>query len=707
MKKRQKDSAKQKLQTAEKEIKPFVEDVVLEEIDISDLVLKQTDLSDVVLERIDISEIEPRRVDSFCNEPELVIEELDLRKEPDLVLKCVDPGEEPEPALKHAEREKEPEQELKKREPESVRKPPKDPELVVEELDLEKEPDLVLKSMGQAEEAGPSGQEYIDTPHPEDTKKKRGKGKKKSALIVLLLLGLAGGGFLYRESLVYRVCRAEAGVPVAASEFLKNGDPKACFTENSQPFDTAVPGEYKVQVKSGFFTYQCTLLIQDTTPPEALTHPVTLTYGETCGAESFVSGIEDATEVVVSYEEEPDFGKTGRQQVRIVLSDLGNNRTMVRTDLLISPFQKEITVEAGGEAPDITAFLTAGGQQGQGIRFVSPIGAFDYTKTEDYTVILEAAGEQYESVMHIEDTIPPRIEVQDMVSYQGVPLNMEGFLVSVEDVTETTAGFRTDPDLSLAGTQDLELVVTDSGGNEASEPVKLTILEDKEPPVITGAKDMVVYMGDSASYRKGVSVKDNSNADIKLEVDSAGVDLQQEGVYPVTYTARDYAGNTAEATIQVEVRKRKYDIETVNTLADEVLASILTPEMSQYDQALAIYRYVRSHIGYVNHSEKGDWVQAAYEGLTLKRGDCYIYACTSKVLLTRAGIPNLDIKKIPSKSRHYWSLVDVGEGWRHFDTTPRNGGGDFFLLTEEELMAYSAAHWNSHNYDHAQYPEVK
>ena len=73
-----------------------------------------------------------------------------------------------------------------------------------------------------------------------------------------------------------------------------------------------------------------------------------------------MSGIEDATEVVVSYEEEPDFGKTGRQQVRIVLSDLGNNRTMVRTDLLISPFQKEITVEAGGEAPDITAFLTAG-----------------------------------------------------------------------------------------------------------------------------------------------------------------------------------------------------------------------------------------------------------------------------------------------------------------------------------------------------------
>lgn len=673
MKKRQKKAAEYYPQSGQKEIKPSEEDIKLEEIDISDLVLKQTDLSDVVLERIDISDVEPRRVDHACTEPELVIEELDLEK---------------------------------------------GPELVIEELDLEKEPGLVLKSMSPQEETEPAAEDLekesgspgsgIEEPFLDDPAKKKRRRKKKAVLVglFLLLFLLAGGGYLYRESLVYRVCRAEAGVPVEACEFLKNGDPKACFTAASQPFDTAVPGSYQVRVKSGFFTYKCTLIIQDTIPPKAQTIPITLAYGETCEAESFVTEILDATEVTVSYEEEPDFEKTGRQQVGINLTDLGNNRITVETELLIAPFRKEITVEAGGEAPLLTAFLIEGQEQEQNARFVSPVGAFDYTKTGDYTVSLQAGGEKYESVMHIVDTVPPRIEVQDLESFQGVPLNLEEFLLSVEDATETQVSFRKEPDLQLAGTQDLELVVTDGGGNEASKPVKLTILEDKEPPVIQGAKDMIVYIGDSAAYQRGVSVKDNSNAEIELNVDSSGVNLKQEGIYSVTYTARDYAGNTASAEIQVEVRQRKYDVETVNELADQVLASILTPDMSQYDKALAIYRYVRGHIGYVNHSEKGDWVQAAYEGLTKKRGDCYIYACTAKVLLTRAGVPNMDIEKIPSKSRHYWSLVDVGEGWRHFDTTPRNGGGDFFLLTEAELMAYSAAHWNSHNYDHTQYPNV-
>lgn len=589
-------------------------------------------------------------------------------------------------------------------------------QLSVEDIDVMEQSDVPVVEVdlgddtqeGEEEEAAEDKiwEETADFFTQEIAKRKRKKKKLMIFFLLLLLILPAAGGFLYVESLVYRICRAEAGVSVAASEFMKDGDPEAFFTEKSQPFDTAVPGEYQVEVKSGLFTYKCTLIIQDTIAPEVQTAPVTLEYGETCEPENFVEKVTDATKVAVSYEEEPDFEKTGRQQVEIALVDLGNNKTLAKEDLLIAPVHEEITVEAGADAPAIEEFLIAGKQGGQSARFVSPIGAFDYTKTGDNIVSLQVNGENYQSTMHIVDTVPPVIEVQDVEGYEGVPLDMESFLVSVEDVTDTKASFRKEPNLSLIGTQELELVVTDSGGNEAVKPVKLTLQEDKEPPVIRGAKDLVVFIGDGASYKKGVTAEDNSGADVKLDVDSSGVNLNQEGVYSITYTAADFAGNTAEATVQVNVRKRKYDIETVNVLADEVLASIITPEMSQYDKAYAIYRYVKGHIGYVNHSEKGDWVQAAYEGLTRHQGDCYIYACTAKILLTRAGIPNMDIEKIPSKSRHYWSLVDVGDGWRHFDTTPRSGGGDFFLLTEAELMAYSTAHWNSHNYDHSQYPVV-
>ena len=128
--------------------------------------------------------------------------------------------------------------------------------------------------------------------------------------------------------------------------------------------------------------------------------------------------------------------------------------------------------------------------------------------------------------------------------------------------------------------------------------------------------------------------------------------------------------------------------------------------MSDRDKAWAIYSYVISHVAYISHEEKGDWIKAAYKGLAESRGDCYTYARTAKALLTRAGIANMDIQKIPSGTEHYWNLVDVGDGWYHFDTTPRTDHPTIFLWTEAELMEYSAQHWNAFNYDHSLYPAV-
>ena len=66
----------------------------------------------------------------------------------------------------------------------------------------------------------------------------------------------------------------------------------------------------------------------------------------------------------------------------------------------------------------------------------------------------------------------------------------------------------------------------------------------------------------------------------------------------------------------------------------------------------------------------------------------------------------MDIEKIPAKSRHYWSLVDIGDGWLHFDSCPRVVWHDFCLITDAELMEYSNANNLSHNYDKSKYPKV-
>lgn len=538
-------------------------------------------------------------------------------------------------------------------------------------------------------------------------KGQRANKKKRRRILIgggipLLLLAACVGGWFYVDNLAYHLCRVEAGVSVAPSDFLKTPDENAFFTENSQPFSVTEPGEYQVEVKSGWFVHRCTLVVEDTIPPACDTVPVQLELGETCGPELFVENVTDATAVELSFGVSPDFHRAGRQMVELALTDRGGNRVVVEAELLVLPVAEELTVEAGQGPPGIREFLLTEAEAD----FITQIDSLDYHSVGDYPVSLRVDGELYSSVLHIVDTVPPRAEVQDVEGFAILPRQPEDFVTVIEDATEVKLRFGEEPDLAYIGTQQVAIVFTDQGGNETIKTALLTLEADTEAPVITGARDMLVFMGDSVSYRKNVTVQDNCPDGLELSVDTSAVNLGEAGVYPVIYRAVDAAGNETSVTVSLTVAARLYSLEEVNALADAALAGIITPEMSERDKAWAIYTYIRRNVGYINHSEKGDWVRAAYEGLAKRQGDCYVYACTAKALLTRAGIKNMDIAKIPTKREHYWNLVDVGDGWYHFDTTPRTDHTIFFLWTDAELMEYSGIHYRSHNYDREAYPEI-
>lgn len=539
---------------------------------------------------------------------------------------------------------------------------------------------------------------------PETEKNAKNKAKRMilAGVAFLLLITLAVGGWFYVDSLAYKLCRVEAGVSVTPSDFLKQPDENAFFTEESQPFFITEPGEYQIKVKSGWFTHSCTLMIEDTIAPTGQAVPVRMLLGESCAPEDFVENITDATAVTISYEKEPDLACAGSQSVEVVLTDRGGNRTIIESELFISPVLEELTVEAGQKPPGIDSFLLKNVKG----TFITRLADFDYHQPGDHTVVIQVDGEEYTSILHIRDTVPPKAEVQDIEGFAVLPREAEDFVTEIEDATAVTVAFREEPDLLFIGTQQVELVFTDAGGNETVKKAELTLYEDTEPPVIYGATDITIYMGDSVAYRKNVTVEDNCLEGLQLTVDTSNVDLKQAGVYPVVYTAVDAAGNTDTVTISLTVIERMYTIEEMYALVDAVLEKIITPDMSDRDKAWAIYTYIRRNVGYTEYPEKGDWVRAAYEGLAKRQGDCYVYACTSKALLTRAGVKNMDISKIPTRREHYWNLVDVGDGWYHFDTTPRSDHTVFFLWTDADLMAYSALHYNCHNYDRTLYPEI-
>ena len=518
-----------------------------------------------------------------------------------------------------------------------------------------------------------------------------------------MLIAAASSFILYKNSKVYSECYVEAGVEVTARDFLKNPEEQAYFTEDSDMVDITVPGEYHMIIKTGYLTHKSTLYIADTIAPQGEPVKVHLELGEKCNADDFVMNISDATQVDLAYKQEPDFRMPGKQTVRISLTDAGGNQTMVDSELFISQVVSELTVEAGSAPPKLEDFVI----EGENARFVTNVSRYDYNVPADRIVRLKVDGADYSAVMHIVDTIAPEVEIQDIKGFTLVPRSVDEFILSVDDVTPVTYAYVKEPDVTLAGEQTVEIRVEDSSGNETIKSAKLILEDDVEAPVISGVTDLTVYVGATVAYKKNVTVTDNCSDGLTLTVDNSAVNLNAEGTYPITYIAKDYAGNETTAAANITVRPKVYDENEVYAMADGVLARIITPEMSLPEKLEAIHLYVRTHISYTGHSEKGNWVRGAYEGFVDGKGDCYVYFAMSKALLTRAGIANMDIEKIPSATRHYWNLVNTGGGWYHFDTTPRSRDNPHIVLwTDEQLMAYSTTHNNSHNYDHSLYPEV-
>ncbi|MBR5741696.1 MAG: hypothetical protein IKX91_03995, partial [Firmicutes bacterium] len=90
-------------------------------------------------------------------------------------------------------------------------------------------------------------------------------------------------------------------------------------------------------------------------------------------------------------------------------------------------------------------------------------------------------------------------------------------------------------------------------------------------------------------------------------------------------------------------------------------------------------------------SDKSSWIVGAYVGFVRGKGDCFNFFAVAKALLNRAGIETVDLERIPSKTRHYWLLANIGTGWYHFDACPHPTGYPLqsFFLTEQEVRDYS------------------
>ncbi len=258
-------------------------------------------------------------------------------------------------------------------------------------------------------------------------------------------------------------------------------------------------------------------------------------------------------------------------------------------------------------------------------------------------------------------------------------------------------------------------------------PVKSILIvkpADTTPPVIAGVKDKIVYIGSTISYRDGITVTDNDDENVTLQLDASMVDLTRLGTYPLLYSAVDKRGNSSSVSASVMVISSPDEHqgqatqictkEELDNLCKNILNQIINDNMSDYEKANAIYNRVRQ-IRYIGSSNKDNWISGAYIGLTTGRGDCFNYFAASKALLTLAGIPNYDLQRKGGDQPHYWQIVYVDGGWYHFDACPTLDVYPIrcFLYTEEEVAAYTKAialdcpEYYVYDYDNCPYEVIK
>ncbi len=550
-------------------------------------------------------------------------------------------------------------------------------------------------------------------------KKKMSKGRRILAVVGVLFALSVLGVVLWKVCFdrVYRHCRAEAGTQITAADFMKKNYTGAIVADMGNPINTKVPGVYQVYIQSGRFTYHSELEIVDTVAPTAETVDIVSIPGQVHTADEFVEGITDATAVTVRFAAEPLFDTVRESEVFLLLTDAGGNVTELMAHMNVVPVLQEMTAEAGGGLPEASVFSVL---EGQDIRYATPEETERYlsengiTATHafqdlvgEYTVYLKTYDNVYPSQLKMIDTTAPEVVTQELQVFIGDELKAEDFISLVADASPVSGSFTTEPDTSKEGSFTAQAVYTDTEGNQVTQPVAYTVQADTEAPMITGAQDMRVVLGDSVSFKRNITVTDNHDAEVELVVDSSEVNLQELGSYNVVYSATDSAGNEATRTIKLTVAMpSEVTQEAVDLLADQVLEKITTPEMTGYEKAEAIFKWVHS-MGYVDKNNHDDPIQAAYDGLYKRSGDCYTYAITSQILLTHAGIDNILIEKIPTRRLHFWNLINLGEGWYHFDACRRSDGKSFFYVDDETLMRYSNAHYKSHNYDPTLYPEIQ
>lgn len=372
--------------------------------------------------------------------------------------------------------------------------------------------------------------------------------------------------------------------------------------------------------------------------------------------------------VTVSFVNEPSTEEAGEFTVPLRLT-YGNETETRTVRLTVCTYNRTVKVSVDSEdTVTVSDYIPATGFAAEFVGF-DP-NSIDRSTPGIYEGKLLINNHLYDITFEVADMDPPSaVPVEGIKILVGESLKPSDLVTDVSDASTVDYSFAEEPDFSAAGNVTVKVKLTDAYGNSAVYEVTVTVVADTEPPVFSGLHDITITVGDTISYKSGVTVSDNSGEDIEFTVDASTVNRNKAGTYKVKYTATDSSGNTAEEYITVKVIE--LSVEKVEGMIADLAKKIVNDGMTNDEKIKKIWNYTRLKIKYTGRSTKSDIYTAAYEGMTTGGGDCYTYYAMNTLLFEHLGIENTEVRRVEGKSRHWWSLVLFDDGkWYFVDSCP-------------------------------------
>ena len=409
------------------------------------------------------------------------------------------------------------------------------------------------------------------------------------------------------------------------------------------------------------------LILPDTVQPEA---------------SDFITGLEESG-IRVSFAPGYDAERMGQQEVSLVLRK-GFRSCELTAQLYRFHLRQELTVELGEETQvDVRDFVRD-----------SNVSAELLTPLEEgvggiFTLELLCDSRKYSVQCTVTENIAPEAKGKELcVEADSMP-DPADFLEDVKDNSKVTVTYKETPEFAMLGKQSVTLVLTDFFGNITEVEAIADIVPAKNGPQFTELTDIYLELGNTVSYKAGVTVTDAQDGELTFTVDSNGFDNKTAGRYTVYYYAEDSDGNRLIVPRTIVVESHIGQI--VREKAQELLNKIIHPGMGRNEKIRVVAEYVRHNVWYSGNSDKSSVENGAYEGFVKWNGDCYTYYAMFRVMLDLMEIPNVEVRRVGGTSNHWWNLVEFEDGiYYHVDPSQHpNSPINHNKMTESDLAHYT------------------